>query len=120
MTAREFLITQLFFDNRDYFDFVERARAIGIDVPIVPGIMPVTNFTQIKRFANLCGATIPNRMHVDMAPVEDDLEKVEALGIAYATQQCRELCDAGVPGFHFFTLNKSRAMSRILDNLKLG
>lgn len=116
----EFLITQLFFDNRDYVDFVERARAVGIDVPIVPGIMPVTNFTQIKRFAGLCGASIPSQMNIDMAPVEDDLEKVEDLGIAYATQQCRELLDAGAPGFHFYTLNKSRAMSRILDHLKLS
>jgi len=116
----EFLITQLFFDNRDYFDFVERARAVGIEAPIVPGIMPVTNFTQIKRFSDLCGATIPQQMHVDMAPVEDDLEKIEALGIAYATQQCRELLEAGVPGFHFYTLNKSRATSRILDQLELG
>ncbi len=116
----EFLITQLFFDNRDYFDFVERARAIGIDVPIVPGIMPVTNFTQIKRFASLCGATIPPQMTIDMAPIEEDLEKVETLGVAYATQQCRELLDAGAPGFHFYTLNKSRAISRILDNLERG
>lgn len=115
----EFLITQLFFDNQDYINFVERARAAGIDVPIVPGIMPVTNFTQIKRFSALCGATIPQEMHVDMAPIEDDPEKVEALGIAYATQQCRELLDAGVPGFHFYTLNKSRAMSQILNHLEL-
>ncbi len=115
----DFLITQLFFDNRDYFDFVERARNIGIEAPIVPGIMPVTNFTQIKRFAKLCGATIPNQMTIDMAPIEADLEKVEAAGIAYATQQCQELLDAGVPGFHFYTLNKSRAMVDILTNLEL-
>ncbi len=116
----EFLIPQLFFDNRDYLDFVERARDIGIEVPIVPGIMPVTNFTQIKRFAQICGATIPKQMTIDMTPVEEDPEKVEALGIAYATKQCRELLDAGVPGFHFYTLNKSRAMSQILTNLKLS
>lgn len=116
----EFLITQLFFDNRDYFDFVERARAIGIEAPIVPGIMPVTNFTQIKRFAELCGATIPTQMRIEMTPIEDDLEKVEAAGIAYATQQCQELLDAGVPGFHFYTLNKSRAMVKILTKLGLG
>ena len=116
----DFLITQLFFDNRDYIDFVERARAIGITVPIVPGIMPVTNFAQIKRFAELCGAAIPPQMHIDMAPVEDDPDKAETLGIAYATRQCRELLEAGAPGFHFYTLNKSRAMSRVLDNLKLG
>ena len=116
----EFLITQLFFDNRDYFDFVERARAVGIEAPIVPGIMPVTNFTQITGFAERCGASIPPQMHADMAPVADDLGKVEDLGVAYAARQCRELLEAGVPGFHFFTLNKSRATTRILDHLKLS
>ena len=116
----DFLITQLFFDNRDYLDFVERARAAGIAVPIVPGIMPVTNFTQIKRFAKLCGATIPSQMHVDMAPLENDPDKVEALGIAHAARQCRELLDAGAPGFHFYTLNKSRAVMHILNHLKLS
>ena len=116
----EFLITQLFFDNRDYFDFVERARAAGIEAPIMPGIMPVTNFTQIKGFAARCGARITPQMHVDMGPVADDLKKVEDVGVAYATQQCRELLEAGVPGFHFYTLNKSRATSRILDQLDLS
>lgn len=114
----EFLITQLFFDNQDYFDFVARARAIGIDVPIVPGIMPITNFTQIKRFARLCGSRISPQLEQDLSPIEDDLEQVEAYGIAYATRQCQELLAAGVPGLHFYTLNKSEAVTRILANLE--
>lgn len=116
----DFLITQLFFDNQDYFDFVSRARAAGIEVPIVPGIMPVTNFTQIKRFTKLCGATIPEQMAQDLTPIEDDGPQVEAYGIEYATRQCRELLDAGAPGFHFYTLNKAEATTQILENLGLN
>jgi methylenetetrahydrofolate reductase (NADPH) len=116
----DFLITQLFFDNRDYFDFMRRARAAGIEVPIVPGIMPITNFNQIKRFAKACGSKIPTRIEHDLTPIEDDLPQVEAYGIAHATAQCRELLDAGVPGLHFYTLNKSRATSTILTNIGLG
>ena len=115
----DFLITQLFFDNRDYFDFVGRARTAGIDVPIIAGIMPVTNFTQIKRFTQMCGATIPAQMVRDLTPIEADLEQVEAYGIAYATAQCRELLDAGVSGLHFYTLNKASATTAILNNLGL-
>jgi methylenetetrahydrofolate reductase (NADPH) len=114
----DFLITQLFFDNQDYFDFVARARAIGIDVPIVPGIMPITNFTQIKRFTQLCGSKIPQQLEHDLAPIENDLEQVEAYGITYATEQCQELLEAGAPGLHFYTLNKSETVTRILASLE--
>ncbi|MDH3604662.1 MAG: methylenetetrahydrofolate reductase [NAD(P)H] [Candidatus Tectomicrobia bacterium] len=116
----DFLITQLFFDNQDYVDFVSRARAAGIEVPIVPGIMPVTNFTQIKRFTKLCGATIPEQMAQDLTPIEDDVPQVEAYGIEYATRQCRALLEAGAPGFHFYTLNKAEAAAQILGNLGLN
>ncbi len=116
----DFLITQLFFDNQDYFDFVTRARAAGIDVPIVPGIIPVTNFTQIKRFAATCGAKIPEPMARDLTPIEEEPERVEAYGIDYATRQCRELLDGGAPGFHFYTLNRARATTQILTNLGLN
>jgi methylenetetrahydrofolate reductase (NADPH) len=115
----DFLITQLFFDNRDYFDFVRRARVAGIEVPIVPGIMPITNYTQIKRFTQICGSKIPEALERDLTPLEDDPERVEAHGVAYATEQCRELLDRGVPGIHFYTLNKSRAVTQILTNLGL-
>ena len=113
----DFLITQLFFDNQDYFDFVARARAAGIQVPIVPGIMPITNFTQIKRFTQICGSKIPAQLAHDLSPIEDELERVEAYGIAYAVKQCRELLEAGAPGIHFYTLNKSKAVQRILAEL---
>jgi len=113
----EFLITQLFFDNQDYFDFVKRAQAVGIDVPIVPGIMPITNFTQVKRFTHICGAKIPLQVEHDLTPIEEDLPQIEAYGIAYATAQCRELLEAGAPGLHFYTLNKSRATAEILTHL---
>ena len=116
----DFLITQLFFDNRDYFDFVERARAAGITVPIVAGIMPVTNFSQITRFCQICGATIPEKMARELTPIENDLARVEAYGITYATAQCRALLDAGVQGLHFYTLNKAHATTAILTNLGLA
>ena len=113
----DFLITQLFFDNQDYFDFVARARAAGIDVPIVPGIMPITNFTQIKRFTQICGSKLPAQLEHDLSPIEDDLARVEAYGIAHAAKQCRELLEAGAPGIHFYTLNKSKAVRLILAKL---
>jgi methylenetetrahydrofolate reductase (NADPH) len=114
----DFLITQLFFDNRVYFDFVRRARAAGIDVPIVAGIMPITNLSQIERFTQRCGATIPAELHARLAPHRDDLEKIESLSTEYAIAQCRELIDAGVPGVHFYTLNRSRATRDILTALR--
>lgn len=114
----DFLITQLFFDNRVYFDFVERARAAGIAVPIVAGIMPITNLSQIERFTLRCGATIPPELHARLAPHRDDPEKIESLSIEYAISQCRELVDAGAPGVHFYTLNRSRATRDILTALR--
>lgn len=113
------VITQLFFNNRDFFDFVERCRKIGIKVPIVPGIMPVTHGPQIQRFASMCGASIPNRMQEAIAKFGEDQPSVEAFGIEFATLQCKELFVNGVPGIHFYTLNKSHATERIYLNLGL-
>jgi methylenetetrahydrofolate reductase (NADPH) len=114
-----FLITQLFFDNRDYFEFVERARATGIEVPIVPGIMPVTNFEQIKRFTSTIGASIPPDFHAQLeAAAADGEEAVRELGVAYATLQCTDLLARGAPGIHFYTLNKSTATRAILSALR--
>ena len=114
-----FLITQLFFDNEAYFRFVEEARAVGIDVPIIPGIMPITDVGQIKRFTDMCGASIPD-------PLLEQLEKrapfpneVLQLGVSYATLQCAELLARGAPGIHFYTLNRSPATRAILSALKL-
>ncbi len=114
------VITQLFFGNRDFFDFVERCRKAGIKIPIVPGIMPVTHGPQIQRFASMCGASIPARMQEAITKFGEDQPSVEAFGIEYATEQCKELLKSGVPGVHFYTLNKSHATERIYLNLGLS
>ena len=113
-----FLITQLFFDNELYFEFVEDARASGITVPIVPGIMPITNYGQIKRFTEMCGATIPSELEHELNGRADDPEAVAELGVAYATLQCSDLLARGAPGIHFYTLNRSPATRAILAALR--
>jgi methylenetetrahydrofolate reductase (NADPH) len=113
-----FLITQLFFDNELYFEFVEEARAAGITVPIIPGIMPVTNYGQIKRFTEMCGATIPDELEEQLNGRADDPEAVAELGVAYATLQCSDLLARGAPGIHFYTLNRSPATRAILAALR--
>jgi methylenetetrahydrofolate reductase (NADPH) len=117
-TGASFVTTQLFFHNGHYFDFVSKARAAGIGVPIIPGIMPVTNFAQIQRFTALCGATLPQVLETELAAVQDDSEAVTRIGIRHAAQQCEELLHKGVPGIHFYTLNKSRATREILQHLR--
>jgi len=114
------IITQLFFDNYAFFDFLERTRKLGITQPMVPGIMPLTNGAQMTRFASMCGATIPDEMKKKIEAYGDDQASVSAYGIDYATRQCQELLAAGVPGIHFYTLNKSRATSEIYKNLGLA
>src|SRR3954465_9758931 len=101
-TGASFLITQLFFDNRDYFSFVDDARAVGIDVPIIPGIWPVTNYGQIKRIAELCKSRFPDRFEAELQERKEDLGAVSGLGVAYATLQCIELIAKGAPGIHFY------------------
>jgi methylenetetrahydrofolate reductase (NADPH) len=114
----EFLITQLFFDNADYFTFLERARGRGVGVPIVPGIMPITNVAQIERLATLCAARIPAALKARLDAVRDDDAAVQRIGVEHATQQCRELLARGAPGIHFFTLNQSPATRAILERLR--
>jgi len=113
----QFLITQLFFDNERYFDFVARARRIGIDVPIIPGIMPITNVDQVERFTKLCGATIPARLRNELNARQSQPEAILDLGVAYATLQCVDLLSAGVPAIHFYTLNKSPATKAVVSAL---
>jgi methylenetetrahydrofolate reductase (NADPH) len=114
----DFVITQLFFDNAFYFDFVERARRVGINVPIVPGIMPITNFEQLQRFVRICGATVPMRLALQLEKVKDEPEAIRHLGVAHATIQCMELLSRGVPGIHFYTLNRSPATRMIVSALR--
>ncbi len=116
----DFLITQLFFDNSFYFDFVSRARAAGVEAPIIPGIMPITNVGQIERMAAMCGSAIPDGLRRELHAREDDAEAVLDFGVAYATLQCAELLAAGAPGIHFYTLNRSPATRAILSALKLS
>lgn len=113
-----FLVTQLFFDNAVYFDFVARARAIGIDVPIVPGVMPVTNYQQLKRFTSMVGADIPAGLRAALDEIADEPEAVAEYGVAYATLQCDDLLRNGAPGIHFYTLNRSPATRAILSAIR--
>ncbi len=114
----QFIITQLFFEPEMYFTFVERARAIGVNVPIVPGIMPVTNVGQIERFTSMCGASIPARLRERLERVRDDDEAVTEVGIEWAAAQCRALLRGGAPGIHFYTLNRSHSAQRIFAELR--
>lgn len=116
----DFLITQLFFDNALYFDFVDRARAAGIAVPIVPGILPITQIRQLERMTKMCGASIPEGLRRELHAREDSPEAVIDFGVAHATLQCAELLAAGAPGIHFYTLNRSPATRAILGALKLA
>ena len=113
-----FLITQLFFDNAFFYDFVARAREIGIDVPIVPGIMPITNYSQIRRITEMCGSVIPAHLVAELDVRADDPRAVTDFGVAYATLQCADLLAKGAPGIHFYTLNRSPATRAILSALR--
>jgi methylenetetrahydrofolate reductase (NADPH) len=116
----QFLITQLFFENSLYFAFLERARAAGIEVPIIPGIMPITQVGQVERMASMCGASIPDELRRELHARGEHPEAVLDFGVAYATLQCAELLAAGAPGIHFYTLNRSPATRAILSALKLA
>ena len=113
-----FLITQLFFDNRVFFEWLQAVRRAGIDVPVIPGVMPITSYAQIKRFCELCAATIPQPLAEAMEALDGDEAAELEFGIAYAARQCDELLAAGVPGIHFYTLNKAPATRAILGALR--
>lgn len=112
------LITQLFFEAETYFEFVQKARASGIQVPIVAGVMPVTSLAGIQRMTALCGARIPRGLLARLEAAGDDAEAVQRIGVEHATEQCRALIDGGAPGIHFYTLNRSRATVDILERLR--
>ena len=114
----DFVTTQLFFDAQDYFDFVEKARAIGIRQHIVPGIMPILNYRQIVRVTQMCGASIPPALLMRLKPVADDADAAFTIGIDWAWQQCEALLAGGAPGIHFYAMNRSRATQLIFERLR--
>ncbi len=117
----DFVLTQLFFDNQDFFQFREHMQARhGVKVPLVPGIIPIMSAAQIKRFTTLCGARIPQALAAKLDALGDNEAAATEFGIEYATQQCEELLRNGAPGIHFYTLNKAGSIRRILQNLGLA
>ncbi len=116
----EFAVTQLFFRAPDYFALIERARNLGCDIPVVPGIMPITSLSQVTRMAQLCGSELPAEVLNRLQPVADDPMAIRAEGIAIATELCEELLAGGAPGLHFYTLNHSKATRQIYANLQRG
>ena len=116
----DWVITQLFFDNSEYFSFVARARAAGIAVPIVPGIMPVTSAQQTRRFTQMCGSRIPEELSERLAACGEDKEAVVSVGVEWALRQCRGLLEGGAPGIHFYTLNRSHSTAQVLETLRKG
>ena len=113
------VITQLFFDNADFYRFAEDLRNLGVTVPIVPGILPVLSAPQVRRFTTLCCSKIPPRLEHQLAKVENDDDAAVEVGIEYATKQCEDLIKSGVPGIHFYSLNKSHSLQAICKNLSL-
>ena len=114
------VFTQLFYENRSFFDFRDRYRKLGIQVPLIPGIMPITEFARIQRITSLCGAKMPVDLAARLEAVRDDTQAQFEIGVEHAVNQCRELVEAGVPGIHFYVLNRSKACEIILDALGLA
>ena len=119
-SGASFLITQLFFDNRAYFEFVQAARGTGIEVPIIPGVIPIASYAQIVRFCELCAASIPQPLAEAMEALGGDQDAEAELGTAYAARQCEELLAGGAPGIHFYTLNKAPATRAVLGALRVA
>ena len=116
-TGADFLITQLFFDNRLYFDFVDRARKAGIDVPIVPGLMPVPSRRSLRFMTAMSGASVPADLQAEIDSAQDD-DAIREIGVRHCIAQCAELLESGVPGLHFYTFNRARAPMEILSALR--
>ena len=116
----DFVVTQLFFNNRDYLEFRDHLTSLGVTVPLVPGIMPILSAAQIKRIVALCGADIPQKLASELDKRGADDEAAAEYGIEYATRQCEELLQEGVPGLHFYTLNKAKSTIAVVRNLGLN
>lgn len=114
----DFVITQLFFNNQDYFDYIARLKNLGVNAPVLPGILPITDYPNLLKFCQMCGASVPENVKKIFEPLAADKDKTFEAGIEFATQQCRELLKGGAPGLHFYSLNKLSPTDRILKNLK--
>lgn len=119
-TGADAVFTQLFYDNANFFRFRDLLSRERLGVPVIPGIMPITEFARIQRITAMCGAVIPARLAARLEAVKDDKNAQYEIGVEYAISQCRELIDQGVPGIHLYCLNKSHACTRILDSLGFG
>ena len=111
-------MTQLFFDNQLYFDYVERLRKIGVTARVIPGILPITNYKNLVKFCQLCGASISDEVKTIFEPIQDDLERTLEEGIQFSIRQCKGLLDGGAPGLHFYSLNKISPVDVILQNVR--
>lgn len=109
------ILTQLFFNNIDYYNFVERVRAVGILIPVIPGILPIQSLKQVQRITSLCGAHLPKPLFEQLTACGEDEEAMRGVGLAHATEQCRDLLDHGVPGVHFYSLNKAYSVLKIVE-----
>jgi len=114
----DYVITQLFFNNRDYFDYVSRLRGLGVTSRIIPGILPITDYPALVRFTSMCGASIPQEVHDTFKPIAEDKDKTLTASIDFCLKQSRELLDGGAPGLHFYTLNKIYPIDIILKKLR--
>ncbi len=114
----DLIITQLFFDNSYFFNYVDKVRSAGINLPVVPGLMPIQSYRQIKRITSMCGSTIPPELQEELDTTLDDDEKASDVGVRQCIRQARELLARGVPGLHFYVLNKSNQMKRIMEALR--
>lgn len=114
----DFLVTQLFFDNRVYFKLIEDCKKIGINIPVIPGIMPITHFKQIEKFSAMAGTKIPDELVRELSQYKNEPEKLASASLRYSIKQVRELLDNGAPGIHFYTLNQSRAALEILQDIR--
>lgn len=114
----DFIMTQLFFDNKLYFDYVENVRKSGINVRVIPGVLPITSYDGLIKFCEACKATIPEKVHKIFEPIKDNKEKIIEAGIKFATEQCKELLNNGAPGIHFYTLNKVHPVKDILTTIR--
>ena len=114
----QFIVTQLFFDNEDYFQFVEKLRKMNISTPVQPGIWLLTDYAQLEKIGSLSGGKIPKELREMVEPFREDKEKVVLAGIEYATRQCEELLRKGAPGIHFYVMNRSRSVKAVVERLR--